>query len=128
VAGEALRIRVRCDSCAPRLIRQALEGIPELNGCCQDALLVASELVTNAVQHSHCPEGGLLTVWLDCQENHVQITVVDPGLSGEEAQITDRPLGAGGLGRKVVQELAASWGAERQRDGYRVWADVPLAA
>ena len=89
---------------------------------------MASELVTNAVQHSLCHEGELLTVWMRCHEDRLQISVVDPGLSGGEAERADRPLGHGGLGLKVVEELAASWGTERRPDGYRVWADVPLAA
>jgi hypothetical protein len=34
----------------------------------------------------------------------------------------------GGLGLKVVEQIAAAWGAERRDDGYRVWADLDLSS
>ena len=126
--GDPLRITVRCDSYAPKLVRQALEEIPELDCARDDALLVASELVSNAVRHSQCTEDELLTVCAHCEGDRLQISVLDPGLSGRPAAVVDRPVGMGGLGLKVVQQLSERWGTERRRDGYMVWAEVALAA
>jgi anti-sigma regulatory factor (Ser/Thr protein kinase) len=119
-------MKVRCDVFAPKVVRKALEQLPEVAGSSCDALLVASELVTNAVLHSRCPETEQLTVCARCQEHHLEISVVDPGLSGCPAEIAHRPPGQGGLGLKVVDELSKNWGTERLDRGYRVWADVPL--
>jgi two-component sensor histidine kinase len=121
-------MQVRCDRHAPRTVRQALEALPELTPAREEVLLVATELVSNAVRHSACPEGELLTVSACCSEERMRIAVVDPGLSGRQAEIRERPPETGGLGLKVVQELSERWGAERRQEGYRVWAEVPLAA
>lgn len=123
-----LRITVRCDRFAPKIVRQALEELPELDCSRDDALLVASELVSNAVRHSHCSEGELLTVRAHCGEECLRISVADPGESNGQAEVVERPPERGGLGLKVVQQLAERWGTERDGDGYTVWAEVALAA
>jgi len=121
-------MKVRCDEHAPKTVRQALQALPELDPVREDVLLVASELVSNAVRHSACPEGELLTVSACCLEQRMRIAVLDPGLSGQQAEVLERPPQSGGLGLRVVQELSERWGAERRQEGYRVWAEVPLAA
>jgi two-component sensor histidine kinase len=88
-------------------------------------MLVASELVTNAVRHSHCAEDEFLSVSIS-RDGHLRISVLDPGGSGKNAEIADRPLDLGGLGLKVVEQLATDWGAERRGDGYRVWAELEV--
>ena len=93
-----------------------------------DALLVASELVTNAVRHSRCTQSQQLSVWASCGEHRLRIAVLDPGLSDRSAAVVERPAETGGLGLKVVEELSEKWGAERSQDGYTVWAEVALAA
>jgi serine/threonine-protein kinase RsbW len=126
MARELMRISMRCDRYAPATVRQALERLGdgwELG----DAMLVATELVTNAVLHSNCSEDQILTVKLVRSAGRVEISVCDPGESGVDAEVIDRPDGAGGLGLKVVERLAARWGSERGRDGYRVWAQLPAA-
>lgn len=109
------------------LVRQALEDLPEVDGS-QDALLVASELVTNAVRHSDCTADDWLTVCAACEQRRLRISVLDPGGSARPAELVRRPLEEGGLGLRVVDEVAECWGAERSRNGYEVWAEVQLAA
>jgi anti-sigma regulatory factor (Ser/Thr protein kinase) len=127
VAGE-LRIMVRCDSYAPKVVRQALERFPEAEQARDEALLVASELVSNAVRHSHCAREEQLKVSACCERDRLRISVVDPGSSGRAARVVQRPPEQGGLGLKVVDELSERWGAQRHQDGYEVWAEVSLAA
>jgi anti-sigma regulatory factor (Ser/Thr protein kinase) len=88
-------------------------------------MLVASELVTNAVSHSLCTEEDFLSVQI-ARDGRLRIAVLDPGVSGGSAEIADRPIELGGLGLKVVEQLAASWGTERSDAGYRVWAELQL--
>jgi anti-sigma regulatory factor (Ser/Thr protein kinase) len=90
-------------------------------------MLVASELVTNAVRHSCCAANDLLSVEMLKCSDCLEIAVRDPGASGGSARPVDRPLGDGGLGLKVVEQLTRDWGAERRPDGYRVWAQVALS-
>ena len=90
-----------------------------------DAMLVASDLVTKAVRQSLCSEDELLTVRVT-RDGWVRISVLDPGGSGERAEIAERPVELGGLGLKVVDVLAREWGAERRTDGYEVWAELDL--
>ena len=97
--------------------------LPELGGVRDDAILVASELVTNAIVHSLCTEDDLLDVRV-AGDGGVRISVVDPGASGLSAQIADRPPQLGGMGLKVVENLARQWGSERRPDGYEVWAEL----
>jgi anti-sigma regulatory factor (Ser/Thr protein kinase) len=90
-----------------------------------DAMLVATELVTNAVRHSLCGEDDFLTVCVT-RDGRLRISVLDPGGSGRSAEIADRPIELGGLGLKVVDQLASAWGTERRADGYTVWAELEL--
>ncbi len=88
-------------------------------------MLVASELVTNAVRHSLCAEDEFVSVRIT-RDGWFRIAVLDPGASGQRAEIADRPTELGGLGLKVVEQLAATWGTERRDDGYRVWAELEV--
>jgi hypothetical protein len=126
MAGEVARITVRCNSLAPVLVRRRLAQLRELGWLLGDALLVATELVTNAVRHSMCSEEDLLAVAIDREAGHIRISVHDPGNSGASARIVDKPGLFGGLGLRIVEQLATHWGSSRRPDGYEVWAELPL--
>jgi two-component sensor histidine kinase len=119
---------VRCDSYAPKIVREALEALPEAQRAKDEALLVASELVTNAIRHSECSHEDQLMVGACCAEDRLRISVIDPDTSGRPAQVVQRPRPSGGWGLRVVENLCERWGAERHPAGYEVWAEVPLAA
>jgi anti-sigma regulatory factor (Ser/Thr protein kinase) len=123
-----LSLDVPCDIDAPFRVRDALSGIEGFGWRLGDVLLVASELVTNALRHSGCNETEVIQVRVDRARGRVLISVCDPGASGMTARAAfPAELGTGGFGLWVVQQVARRWGAER-RDGYRVWAELPLAA
>lgn len=88
-------------------------------------MLVTSELVTNAVQHSGCTEEDFLEV-IVAADDTVRISVTDPGNSGGSARVTQRDAGFGGLGLQVVEQLATTWGSERRPEGYVVWAELAV--
>lgn len=88
-----------------------------------DALLVASELVTNAVRHG----GRLVRLDLELQPETLRIAVSD-GSSvlprPREADDHDREMGRGLL---ILGELSSSWGVENGPDGGKqVWAALPV--
>jgi anti-sigma regulatory factor (Ser/Thr protein kinase) len=132
---EVLCLEVPCDRDAPGMVRQALLDLDSLGWVLGDVMLVASELVTNAVLHSGCVDEHLLTVrgWLG--DGQIRISVLDPGLSGGSVQLGDEnrdggsasDARAGGWGLQIVDQLAARWGSERG-EGYLVWADMLLGA
>lgn len=97
--------------------RRAQElGRPEL---ADDAALVASELVTNALLHG----GGCRGVRVTAINGGLRVEVRDgnkePPLMGfpSEESLTGRGL-------RLVASLAVAWGAEVEADGKVLWADV----
>jgi anti-sigma regulatory factor (Ser/Thr protein kinase) len=125
-SGKEITLVVPCDRLAPRAVRGALSDLVGLEGLLDDLMLVANELVTNAVIHS----GGTgehpvrVTVWTS--PGHAVISVHDPGISGQSVQphgVTAEAMGGWGL--QLVDQLAVRWGTERS-DGYRVWAEMAL--
>jgi anti-sigma regulatory factor (Ser/Thr protein kinase) len=126
--SDVIALEVRCDVAAPSRVRSALRRLEGVGWRLGDAMLIASELVTNALRHSNCEEDQSIEVRVDRTPDRLLISVHDPGASGEDARVR-RPtnVGQGGLGLWLVEQLARRWGAERD-GGYRVWAELPLAA
>jgi hypothetical protein len=86
----------------------------------EDAMLVASELATNAVMHV----GGPFRVALDLGPAGFRISVEDT--SRELPQRLAPPAAtAGGRGMAVVDALSSAVGVEQQACGKVVWADLP---
>src|SRR5207245_1121097 len=90
----------------------------------EDALLVVSELTTNALIHSGCAADEYLELWADCTPDRLRITVCDVGRSGQDpVRRTPDDSRPGGMGLAVIEEIAVRWGAER--DGQlQVWAEL----
>jgi anti-sigma regulatory factor (Ser/Thr protein kinase) len=87
----------------------------------QNAQLVTSELVTNAVQHG----SGTIVLRLSLRGDHLRIEVTDEG-TGAKPAIREQTEGrVGGWGLRVVEALALRWGAHA--DTTHVWADLPLS-
>lgn len=108
---------------ARRFLRDVLRewGVPE--PVVEPAILCVSELVTNAVIHTH--GGYLVRVVLD--DHRVHVSVHDSGTSGAArvAAATD-PLQVHGRGLQVVEALASSWGHEVGDDGLSVWFELAV--
>jgi anti-sigma regulatory factor (Ser/Thr protein kinase) len=122
-----LSLEVPCDRRAPATVRGALAKQESPDWLLGDVMLVASELVTNAVLHSGCLDHHLLGVQVRFDDERITISVRDPGLSGGSAGAVASARVAGGWGLRIVEELAERWGADRD-DGYRVWAEISSAA
>jgi anti-sigma regulatory factor (Ser/Thr protein kinase) len=87
-----------------------------------DAVLVTSELFTNAVLHG----SGWVDVHLSLDHHAVRIAVVDDGR--ERPTMAPGPLPATALtgrGLRIVDALTSEWGDNRDPTGRtRVWAEV----
>lgn len=84
-------------------------------------VLVASELVTNALQHARSPR----TVHLLARDHELLLDVVDHdgGTPPEIAEV--RAPGQGGFGIKLAQQLATDVGWYPQGSAKHVWACFP---
>ena len=127
MAGDLEPFTLTCDSLAPVGVRRRLARLADLGWPLGDAMLVATELVTNAFRHSMCTEADTLRVSVSARPDHVRIAVRDPGRSGRTARIAEGDGWFGGLGLKIVEALATRWGSNRDAAGYEVWAELPLA-
>jgi hypothetical protein len=111
---------------APGRAREALRGIPELNAIRDDATLVVSELVTDAVTHPGATEQNLITLSIFLEGLRVRIQVHDLARTDVMPPLGDlRRSEVGGPGLRLVPRIARRAGIEH-RDGRVVWAELAL--
>jgi anti-sigma regulatory factor (Ser/Thr protein kinase) len=91
--------------------------------CVDDAVLIVSEMVTNAIRYSR----GRIRLRLHWADGYLRVEVRDasplpprllPSSSGAER----------GRGLRIVARLASRWGSTRLRDGKVVWVDLRCEA
>jgi anti-sigma regulatory factor (Ser/Thr protein kinase) len=82
-----------------------------------DAVLVVSELVTNALRHGD----GRTVLRATLTATEVQLSVTDSG-DGEPRVLPPEPGRVGGLGLIVVDRLTMEWGVAPFPGGKTVWA------
>jgi anti-sigma regulatory factor (Ser/Thr protein kinase) len=80
----------------------------------QDAMLVISELVSNAVKHAAPLPDGFVRVSCSIDEDRLRIEITDGG-----AVTRPNPAVA------TVFALGGEWGVIQEDDTVTVWADVP---
>ena len=88
-----------------------------------DAILVTSELFTNAVLHG----SGRVDVYVTLDPEALRIAVVDDGRrTPERWPKTGATPTLGGRGLRIVDALASTWGNNFDPTGRtRVWAEMP---
>ncbi|GHE37308.1 hypothetical protein GCM10017673_44830 [Streptosporangium violaceochromogenes] len=94
-----------------------------------DAVLLTSELATNAIEHSTesaiNPREFLVTVAFLLHS--VLITVQDPGFLEIPCPRDPAPDATGGRGLALVNSLATRWGFHRDSIGTVIWFELNLA-
>ncbi len=116
-AEYALPATVEGAALARDFTRAVLAGLPAL----EDALLVVTELVTNAVRHG----GGkpVLRLWTGAARLRIEVSDASPRLPRRRRSGAD-----GGWGLPLVERLAAEWGARRAGRGKVVWCELPMVS
>lgn len=89
----------------------------------EDAVLIASELLSNALRHARpLPDGNVRIAWQVRGDGDVEVSVSDGGAS-TEPRLSQTPLSSlGGRGLSIVDRLSDRWGVRHEDDGTIVWA------
>jgi anti-sigma regulatory factor (Ser/Thr protein kinase) len=90
-----------------------------------DAVLVVSELVSNAIRHAAPLPSGDIQVGWSLFPDLVHIEIVDGGAPTRPQARSASVSSLGGRGLEIVRCLAAEWGVDERSDTVTVWADLP---
>ena len=112
------------------LVRRAIAA--DLAGVVSEAaldeiVLVASELVGNAIRHTPARADGCLAVEWTIDRGHATVRVSDatPDIPRIRSASLDEPSGRG---LAIVEAVSIDWGTQPAPDGGKfVWARVPLS-
>jgi anti-sigma regulatory factor (Ser/Thr protein kinase) len=90
--------------------------------CADVAVLLCSELVTNAVLHSDSRRpGGTVTITVADLTATVRVQVIDEGSASSIPVVKAESYAADGHGLFLVENLAEQWGYESDEAGTTVW-------
>lgn len=110
----------------PQHVREArafvAKALGELHPQLDNAVLLTSELVTNAVMHSssRCA-GGSVSILIMESADGLQIAVADEGSELSSPVVRGDVYASDGHGLFLVQTLADQWGYLRDDNGTTVW-------
>jgi anti-sigma regulatory factor (Ser/Thr protein kinase) len=106
---------------APREARDRVRHLPHLGADrVDDAVLLVSELVTNAVKYG--PEHEAIRLIISTDDQATRFTVHDSGLGPLPEMRAQGDPAPGGHGLRLVDSLADRWGVER--GSTRVWFEL----
>ena len=106
------------DRGAPATARESVRTAcgPMFPHLIDDAVLLTSEVVTNAVKHGRAP----VRLSVNCDHRGIVVAVDDANPALPRTRKTDRRRHSG-RGLVLVQRLAADWGVRRTATGKQVW-------
>ncbi len=119
-----LDVRLAPGARAPQQARRSLEPLRASldDSLVDEAVLLVSEVVTNAVRHAGLDRTDVIEVRIRGSSSRLRVDVVDPGSGFDPARL--RPAdGHGGWGLWLLDRLAPRWGVERN-DVTRVWFEL----
>jgi anti-sigma regulatory factor (Ser/Thr protein kinase) len=88
-----------------------------------DARLLTSELISNAIRHGDVPDTGAVTVDVRDSASSVTIAVTQPTSVGRVGLRSREAPQRGGVGLRLVDQLADEWGVTHGIPG-SVWFGV----
>jgi anti-sigma regulatory factor (Ser/Thr protein kinase) len=89
----------------------------------EDARLLVSELVTNAIRHAGLGADDVIRLVVVTGDHGLRIEVCDPGSGFEPREPEPDPDQPSGWGLYLVRELSDRWGVERNHET-RVWFEL----
>jgi anti-sigma regulatory factor (Ser/Thr protein kinase) len=124
-ADEVARVFIAAPS-SPRDVRAFVRSVLDawgersLDG---EAVIVASELASNAVRHACTP----FRVAVARGPTAIRIAVRDGSFDPPQHRMGDHSA-SGGRGVRLVAALSRAWGTDVEVDGKTVWAELPRAS
>ena len=113
----------------PEAVREAREIAARLCAAtalppavCETAILLTSEIVTNAVVHARTP--AQVTILAAPIMIRVEVVDADPDLPAIKPPSAQR---LNGRGLHLVEACASRWGVEQRADGKVVWFEIEAA-
>ncbi|MFD0074562.1 ATP-binding protein [Streptomyces sp. NPDC127166] len=119
--SQSLPRNARSAAVARRLVRTALT-VWGLDSLTENATLVITELVSNAVDHSRLPS--IRVIVSRPLTNRVRVGVVDRSRTVPTLRADADGDSLRGRGLVLVDALAEEWGTELYRWGKQVWAEL----
>ena len=119
----ALEPSAQTGSIARRELRQLLDTARIDQDTTDTAVLLATELVTNAVEH------GRGSAYLDAavQDRAIRLEVSDSSTVVPQPNTAVSELDERGRGLLLIQALASRWGVLPRPDGKTVWCELDIA-
>ena len=111
---------------ARRLLSAELTAAGVFDGVVGDAVLVVSELLSNAIRHARPLPGAKLVLAWALDDGSVEVAVSDGGASTRPMTTQATVSSLGGRGLDIVEYLARSWGVRTDDTGLTVWAVVAV--
>jgi two-component sensor histidine kinase len=93
-----------------------------------DALLVLSELIGNALRHARPMKSGQLKVSWTARHDGLEIAVTDGGGPTNPRELHPPVTALGGRGLAIVHDLAVDWGVRHNENGTTVYAILAMDA
>lgn len=90
-----------------------------------DAMLVLSELVSNAVRHAAPLPSGEITVRWELADDTLHIEITDGGAGTRPRADVAALSSLSGRGLDIVRTVSRQWGVTEGEGVVTVWADVP---
>ena len=125
-ASRTIRVAWRAASVAQvrRTLVEDLETRDVPVDVVDEAEIVVSELVSNAIRHARPLADGNLRVHWKVKAGVVEVEVTDGGSDSTPRPAPRTVWAASGRGLRIVRSLAHEWGVSEDRHGTTVWASV----
>ncbi|MEV5750837.1 ATP-binding protein [Actinoallomurus sp. NPDC052308] len=92
-----------------------------------DAAVIISELISNALRHARpLPSGDIRVSWA-YEGDLIQLAVSDGGSMTEPRRTRAALSSLGGRGLSIVEALSDGWGVSHESDSTTVWAELRAA-
>jgi serine/threonine-protein kinase RsbW len=91
-----------------------------------NALLVLSELVSNAVTHAAPLPSGRIAVGWTVRDDALHLEITDGGAVTHPQVRVAALLSGSGRGLDIVRTICRAWGVTEGERSVTVWADVPM--